>query len=44
MYEVTVDGEQKVWYSLEYALLDALGRGLGKEWSLNAVTPKGQGL
>jgi hypothetical protein len=37
MFRVTVDGETKEWLTLEYALLDALARGLGKYWTLEKV-------
>lgn len=36
MYRVTVDGETKTWLGMEFALLDALSRGFGKDWTLQA--------
>lgn len=34
MFLVTVNGEVKEWLSFEFALTDALARGLGHEWTL----------
>lgn len=34
MFRVTVDGETKVWMTFEFALTDALARGLGKAFTL----------
>lgn len=37
MFRVTVGTEVKEWMTLEYALTDALARGLGKAWTLEKV-------
>ena len=37
MFRVTVEGEVKEWLTLEYALTDALARGLGKFWKLEKI-------
>ena len=37
MFRVTVNGETKDWMTLEYALTDALSRGLGRTWILERV-------
>jgi hypothetical protein len=38
MFRVTVDGEVKEWLTFEFALTDALARGLGKLWTLEKVS------
>lgn len=34
MFRVTVGTEVKEWITFEFALTDALARGLGKAWTL----------
>jgi hypothetical protein len=40
MFLVTVNGETKEWQTFEYALTDALARGLGSTWTLEKVDPE----
>ena len=37
MFRVTVDGKERTWMTFEFALTDALSRGLEKEWTLEKV-------
>lgn len=37
MFRVTVDGEVKEWMTFEFAMTDALARGIGKAWTLEKV-------
>jgi hypothetical protein len=37
MFRVTVKGDTKEWYNFDWALMDALGRGMNSEWTLEKV-------